>query len=95
MLSWAGMCRHNEGFGDKHYYDLILWNPLTGEYKTSKTNSDLKCYEVDERTSTFFYSSSDDDYKLLRLTLDGDAYIYSLKSDSWRNVETTQEFMPI
>ncbi|GJR83242.1 hypothetical protein Tco_0154027 [Tanacetum coccineum] len=31
-----------------------------------------------------YYNSSEDDYKLLRVTHDFHAYIYSLKSDSWR-----------
>ncbi|KAI3814699.1 hypothetical protein L1987_14343 [Smallanthus sonchifolius] len=74
------------------YADLILWNPLTSEYKTlSKTNSNRECYEKSCSCDGFrmYYSSSEDDYRLLRVTKSCNAYIYSLKSDSWRKIEST------
>ncbi|KAI3711766.1 hypothetical protein L1987_70312 [Smallanthus sonchifolius] len=73
------------------YADLILWNPLTSEYKTlSKTNSNRECYEKSCSCDgfTMYYTSSQDDYRLLRVTKSSNAYIYSLKSDSWRKIES-------
>ncbi|GJZ22242.1 putative F-box domain-containing protein [Tanacetum coccineum] len=68
------------------YSDLILWNPLTRDYKTlSKTNSHKDCYDRHWRTSGLFYSSCEDDYKLVRV-INQNIFIYSLKSDSWRRV---------
>ncbi|XP_076892616.1 uncharacterized protein LOC143544380 [Bidens hawaiensis] len=65
------------------YSDLVLWNPLTGEYRTlGKDNIE---YDLIHGTAFgLYYSSSDDDYKLLRVNTR--AYIYSLKSDSWRKL---------
>ncbi|KAI3524069.1 hypothetical protein L1887_02704 [Cichorium endivia] len=78
---------------DAEYSHLILWNPLTGEYKTlSKTGSDKECYRKTESPFGLYYSSSDDDYKLLRVTDLHSAYIYSLKSDSWRKVDVDQTY---
>ncbi|KAL4570975.1 hypothetical protein LXL04_017724 [Taraxacum kok-saghyz] len=71
------------------YSDLILWNPVTGDYKTlSKVGSHNDCYTVDEDQFGFFYNSSEDDYKLVCVTgrIIPDAYIYSLKSDSWKKM---------
>ncbi|KAI3524068.1 hypothetical protein L1887_02703 [Cichorium endivia] len=74
---------------DAEYSHLILWNLLTGEYKTlSNTGSDKECYKKTESPFGLYYSSSDDDYKLLRVTNFHSAYIYSLKSDSWRKIPT-------
>ncbi|KAJ9542058.1 hypothetical protein OSB04_028564 [Centaurea solstitialis] len=65
------------------WYDTIIWNPLTGDYKTlSKDISHGMRYEL-------YYSCCDDDYRLLCVTMYKDAFIYSLKSDSWRKVEST------
>ena len=72
------------------YSDIILWNPLTGDHKTlSKDNFDDNCFTIPARGYGFYYSCCDDDYKLLRTTQSGHAYIYSLNSDSWRKVEST------
>ncbi|XP_076901722.1 F-box protein ETP1-like [Bidens hawaiensis] len=49
------------------YTSFILWNPLTGDYKTlSKAYACKECYETNTRASTLYYISSEDDYKLLR-----------------------------
>ncbi|XP_076901721.1 F-box/kelch-repeat protein At3g06240-like [Bidens hawaiensis] len=88
------------GIHDKHskyelkYSQLILWNPLTGDYKTlSKTNAHEECYKaVSGRVFVLCYVSSEDDYKLLLVTDSFNVYIYSLKSDSWRKIEPTEEF---
>ncbi|KAI3829013.1 hypothetical protein L1987_03126 [Smallanthus sonchifolius] len=70
------------------YSDLLLWNPLTGHYKTlSKTNSHDECYETTGRAFVLYYLSSEDDYKLLRVTNSCNAYTYSLKSDMWTKIE--------
>lgn len=81
---------------DFEYSDLVLWNPLTDEYKIlSKGNSHKEYYNVSGRAFGLYYSSSDDNYKLLRVTHERDIYIYSLKSDSWRKVEATMDFRTI
>ncbi|XP_076956989.1 putative F-box protein At1g47790 [Bidens hawaiensis] len=87
------------GIKDKHskyelkYSRLILWNPPTGDYKTlSKTNAHEECYKASRRVFVLCYVSSEDYYKLLRVTKSCNVYIYSLKSDSWRNIEQTEEF---
>ncbi|KAJ9555544.1 hypothetical protein OSB04_010158 [Centaurea solstitialis] len=75
------------------YSDLILWNPLTGEYKTlSRANIDNEeCYMCTGGAFGLYYSSSNDDYQLVRVTCHHDVYIYSLKSDSWRKVDSIQD----
>ncbi|KAJ9555469.1 hypothetical protein OSB04_010083 [Centaurea solstitialis] len=65
--------------------DIILWNPLTGEYK--KLSKPIDAYRYDE--FELFYNCSDDDYKILSITIFGIVYMYSLKSDSWRKLEST------
>ncbi|KAL7600081.1 hypothetical protein Lser_V15G24036 [Lactuca serriola] len=68
---------------DDNYDDLILWNPLTGDYKKlSKSHSRKECYYG------LYYSDSYDDYRILCVTLHRHAYIYSLKSDSWRKLDS-------
>ncbi|XP_024984235.1 putative F-box/kelch-repeat protein At1g62270 [Cynara cardunculus var. scolymus] len=77
------------------YTDIILWNPLTGEYKTVPRPNVEKCHVTTAKIVGLYYSC--DDYKLLLVTKDCNVYIYSLKSDSWRHVETTEEessFLP-
>lgn len=75
------------------YSDIILSNPVTGEYKIlSKTNSQNGCYMKYGKAFELYYSSYDDDYKLLRVTNGCRAYIYSLKSDSWREVGFLKDF---
>lgn len=72
------------------YSDLILWNPVTGDYKTlSKAGSHKDCYKIYGHQFGFYYSSTEDDYKLVCVTRHPNAYIYSLKSDSWRKVESS------
>ncbi|GJR81054.1 reverse transcriptase domain-containing protein [Tanacetum coccineum] len=77
---------------DVEYSDLILWNPLTNEYKRL---SKSKYHHRDCITLYWkfglYYSCCEDDYKLLCLNLFDDyVYIYSLKSDSWRKVDAFQ-----
>ncbi|GJR83241.1 putative F-box domain-containing protein [Tanacetum coccineum] len=76
---------------DDIYTDLILWNPLTAEYKTlSRANSHRDCYKTVGKAFGLYYTSFDKDYKLVCVTDPGDVYIYSLKSDSWRKVDSVQ-----
>ncbi|KAJ9542152.1 hypothetical protein OSB04_028658 [Centaurea solstitialis] len=70
------------------YLNLILWNPLTGDYKRlPKDNSYVNDFRIPARGYGLYYSCCDDDYKLLRLTIYKNVFIYSLKSDTWRKVE--------
>ncbi|XP_071721449.1 F-box/kelch-repeat protein At3g06240-like [Rutidosis leptorrhynchoides] len=71
-----------------HYSDLFLWNPLTNEFKRlSKTNYHKDCYTVLNPRCGLYYSSSDNDYKLLCVKpFDDSVYIYSLKKDSWQKM---------
>nr|GFC28691.1 hypothetical protein [Tanacetum cinerariifolium] len=73
---------------------LILWNPLTNEYKRlSKFNSHEECNNIRNLGSHFglYYNCCEDDYKLLFVdSPENKAYIYSLKSDSWRKVDAFQ-----
>ncbi|CAH1425675.1 unnamed protein product [Lactuca virosa] len=78
---------------DTEYSDLILWNPLTDDHKTL-SNSKPGCphpYRVYTDEYALYYSSSENDYKLVWLTSGRlmSVYIYSLRSDSWRKVEST------
>ncbi|KAK1430268.1 hypothetical protein QVD17_12897 [Tagetes erecta] len=81
---------------DKYFDDLILWNPLTSEYKTlSKTNSHRECYmKSPYNVSKMYYTSSEDDYKILYVAKSCNVYTYSLKSDSWRKIESTENDHP-
>ncbi|GJY02512.1 reverse transcriptase domain-containing protein [Tanacetum coccineum] len=76
------------------YSDLILWNPLTNEYKRlSKFNSHEECNYIWNFGSHFglYYNCCQDDYKLLFVdSPENKAYIYTLKSDSWRKVDAFQ-----
>ncbi|KAI3524214.1 hypothetical protein L1887_02866 [Cichorium endivia] len=85
----VGLRKLHNPFGNE-YSDLILWNPMTGDYKSlSKAGSDNGCYQNDGNQFGLYYTSSVDDYKLVCLTRHlSSVYIYSLKSDSWRKVET-------
>nr|XP_043638124.1 F-box/kelch-repeat protein At3g06240-like [Erigeron canadensis] len=65
------------------FYDLVLWNPLTGDHKVLFRTSS---YKIKQRGFLFYYSSSEDDYKLVCITRANDVYIYSLKSNSWTKV---------
>ncbi|XP_076892624.1 F-box protein At2g23160-like [Bidens hawaiensis] len=68
---------------DEEYYSgLKLWNPLTGECSTILYTGK---YHIKIRALGLYYSSLDDDYRLLRVGATG-VYIYSLKSDSWRKL---------
>ncbi|CAH1412709.1 unnamed protein product [Lactuca virosa] len=77
------------------YYALILWNPLTGDNKKLSTKgSRNECYDISDGIFGLYYISSDDDYRLLRVKRYPSAciYIYSLKSDTWRKVRSTEDF---
>ncbi|KAJ9555470.1 hypothetical protein OSB04_010084 [Centaurea solstitialis] len=77
------------GINTRELCDIILWNPLTGEYKTLSRPIDTKCYTMPVMSFELYYTSCDDDYKILTETIDGNVYIYSLKSDSWRRLKST------
>ncbi|GJV76072.1 putative F-box domain-containing protein [Tanacetum coccineum] len=75
------------------YSHLILWNPLTNEYKRLSKSTALMNGYIWYYRSIFglYYSSSEDDYKLLSVQKSHHyVYIYSLKSDSWRKVDAFQ-----
>lgn len=79
----------NEGNNSYEYSNMIIWNPCTGDYKTLfKPNSREECYEVRVKASGLYYSASDDDYRLLRVTTSLNVYIYLLQSDSWRMLDS-------
>ncbi|GKB85671.1 hypothetical protein Tco_0957943, partial [Tanacetum coccineum] len=46
----------------------------------------MECYNSCENGHGLYYSSCEDDYKLLVLAESGNVYIYSLKYDSWRKL---------
>nr|XP_043626118.1 F-box protein At2g07140-like [Erigeron canadensis] len=78
--------------------DLVIWNPLTGESKTlSKTNPCFnKLYFLHPMSLGLYYNAADDDYKLLVVSsYDLGVHIYSLKSDSWRNVDSTDNYQTL
>nr|GEZ49022.1 hypothetical protein [Tanacetum cinerariifolium] len=81
----------NNGY---EYIDIVLWNPVTAEYKIlSKNNSQKGWYRIyGSKAFELYYSSYDDDYKLLHVTFDYSTYIYSLKFDSWRKVGFLKDF---
>lgn len=72
------------------YSHLILWNPLTDDYTklTKPHDNSLKdCYNQSGKAFRLYYNSSDNDFRLLRVTQDYDAYIYSLRFDTWRKID--------
>ncbi|KAL4592078.1 hypothetical protein LXL04_005060 [Taraxacum kok-saghyz] len=83
------VCVQRGRSNEARYYDLILWNPLTSDYKKlSKPSSDQQSYNyIKEGRFGLYYSTFEDDYKLICVTLHPNVYIYSLKTDSWRKVE--------
>ncbi|GJT92822.1 putative F-box protein [Tanacetum coccineum] len=75
------------------YSHLILWNPLTNEYKRLSKSTPLMNGYIWYYRSIFglYYSCCEDDYKFLFVDyFDHNVYIYSLKSDSWRKVDVFQ-----
>ncbi|XP_076956980.1 F-box/kelch-repeat protein At3g06240-like [Bidens hawaiensis] len=67
--------------------ELAFWNPQTGAYKKFKTSFyDL----IRNGTSFAFYVESSNDYKLIHLVSEG-AFIYSLRLNSWRKINTSSE----
>ncbi|GKC77002.1 putative F-box domain-containing protein [Tanacetum coccineum] len=73
-------------------FDIILWNPVTTEFKRLSKPSDLDNMECSGRGYGLYYCSGADDYMLLVVTVSCNAYIYSLKSDSWRKLDTKPPF---
>lgn len=72
----------------------MLWNPTTGDYKRlSNQGSHNICFDILKTAFGLYFTSFDDDYKLVCLTCDEGIYIYLLKSDSWRGVEASREFL--
>ncbi|XP_071717698.1 F-box only protein 8-like [Rutidosis leptorrhynchoides] len=68
------------------YSDLYLWNPLTDEFKRLPKTHYHSYTDLNPRCG-LYYSSSDNDYKLLCVNpIDDRVYSYSLKNDSWRNM---------
>ncbi|CAI9285514.1 unnamed protein product [Lactuca saligna] len=79
----------NEGGNSYEYSNMTIWNPCTGDYKTLfKPNSREECYQVTVKASGLYYCASEDAYRLLRVTTGLNVYIYSLKSDSWRMLDS-------
>ncbi|GKA09091.1 F-box/kelch-repeat protein-like protein [Tanacetum coccineum] len=78
---------------DTMFSDLILWNPLTGDYKTlSKPKYYKELYDKLGNVFEMYYNSSEEDYRLLRITYRHNVYIYSLKSDTWRRIKLKDAF---
>ncbi|KAJ9555458.1 LOW QUALITY PROTEIN: hypothetical protein OSB04_010072 [Centaurea solstitialis] len=140
-LVCVGILKHTT----TEFFDMTIWNPLTGEYKMLSKPIDTKCYSRNAMAFELYYSCSDDDqvpnrfewqqlqvegwsvgagraslaggstadgssralklvraydqarelnnldddYKILSITTDRNVYIYSLRSDSWRKLEST------
>ncbi|KAJ9559172.1 hypothetical protein OSB04_013786 [Centaurea solstitialis] len=83
------LCRINKCNEREYYCDIILWNPLTGEYKTTSRPNNEECYVTTTLLFGLYYIYND--YRLLLVTKDLNVYIYSLKSDSWRKVDMTHD----
>nr|GEZ08116.1 hypothetical protein [Tanacetum cinerariifolium] len=80
---------------DVRYSYIILWNPLTNEYKrlSKCIYPDEECNNIWDICSDFglYYNCCEDDYKLLYVNLFGDnVCLYSLKSESWRKLDVFQ-----
>ncbi|GKE67529.1 putative F-box domain-containing protein [Tanacetum coccineum] len=92
LTSFRGLVRVGITDFDDIYTDLILWNPLTGEYKRlSRANFHRDCYKTVGKAFGLHYTSFGKDYKLVRVTYLRNVYIYSMKSDSWRKVDSIQD----
>ncbi|GJS25350.1 putative F-box domain-containing protein [Tanacetum coccineum] len=62
-------------------------------YVSKPANLDhIECYKCYRRGYRLYYSSCEDDYKLLVVTKSCNVYIYSLKSDSWRKLNKKAPF---
>ncbi|XP_058742565.1 F-box/kelch-repeat protein At3g06240-like [Vicia villosa] len=76
---------------------VVLWNPTTGEFKVVPTspNEFVPDMDFDAAQYGFGYDSFSDDYKVIQcvlmssedLSLDPFWEIYSLKSNSWKQLE--------
>ncbi|GJV90700.1 putative reverse transcriptase domain-containing protein [Tanacetum coccineum] len=53
----------------------------------------MECYTTSGRGYGLYYSSCEDNYKLLVVTYSDNVYIYSLKSDSWRKLNKMPPFL--
>ncbi|KAJ9555286.1 hypothetical protein OSB04_009900 [Centaurea solstitialis] len=74
--------------------NMILWNPLTSEYKKIPSPPfDTTRYLTFVCALELYHTCSDDDYKILIITTDRNVYVYSLKSDSWKKLESTLDFL--
>ncbi|KAM7466464.1 hypothetical protein LguiB_014026 [Lonicera macranthoides] len=65
-------------------HKLVLWNPLTGDYKKLPAVKPLFC---SFQTVGFGYDSSIDDYKIVRIVTrnsEYQAFMYLLKANSWK-----------
>lgn len=71
-----------------HTSEFAFWNPLTGACKKFNSNSP-SFHEMLSDAFGFYFDSSNNDYKLLRVVYSGNsgAYIYSQRSDSWRKIK--------
>ncbi|KAI3524503.1 hypothetical protein L1887_03161 [Cichorium endivia] len=68
---------------DDKYSDLMLWNPLTGDYKRlHRSNSCEECYEVTPRASAFYGGENSGDLSAKFWRMDGDG--------DWTKVVTYQ-----
>nr|XP_043638142.1 putative F-box only protein 15 [Erigeron canadensis] len=77
------------------YFDLVLWNPLTGQYKMlCKTHRHIQ-FDFSEVIALLGLYYCDDDYKLLTVSSNASVRIYSLKSDSWRWVDSTNNYQTL
>nr|XP_043636124.1 putative F-box protein At5g51000 [Erigeron canadensis] len=79
--------------------ELVIWNPLTGEYKMiGKPNPHMESSYFSEVKALGLYHSGmfdDKDYKLLTVSSDRSVHIYSLKSDSWTKVDSSDNYQTL
>nr|GEV68343.1 zinc finger, CCHC-type [Tanacetum cinerariifolium] len=82
---------------DKMLSYIILWNPLTGDYKTSLTTKPKYYKEFYSRGNVFemYYNSSEEDCRLLGITYNSNVYIYSWKSDTWKRIKFKDAFQSL
>ncbi|WCJ42175.1 F-box and associated interaction domains-containing protein [Euphorbia peplus] len=61
-------------------YKFTIWNPSTRYYR------ELPTFPVNDRTLSFFYDPTSDDYKVVLIT-QREVWIFELRSSSWRMIQ--------
>nr|XP_043638141.1 F-box protein At2g07140-like [Erigeron canadensis] len=70
---------------------LVLWNPLTGEFKVLIN----PCAKKVKVLGLYYTGTSNKDYKLLSVTSILNVHTYSLKSNSWRKVDSIDNYQTL